>query len=208
MMQNNNKSLTVIGLTGGIGTGKSTVLDIIRNDYNAYCVEADKIAADMEKKGRHVYDCIVEHFGTQILREDGEIDRDSLRRMAMNAPEALEWLNNLIHPEVKKFIVTDIERVREEAHFTYYVIEAALLIQDGYKDICDYMLNVSVTRKIRIERIMANRGYDYDKALSFINNQPDEDFYRDNSDITIDNSGGREDIAREVSGVFKIIENR
>ena len=167
MMQNNNKSLTVIGLTGGIGTGKSTVLDIIRNDYNAYCVEADKIAADMEKKGQHVYDCIVEHFGTHILRDDGEIDRNSLRRV-------------VIHPEVKKFIVTDIERVREEAHFTYYVIEAALLIQDGYKDICDYMLNVSVTRKVCIERIMANRGYDYDKALSFINNQPDEDFYRDN----------------------------
>ena len=208
MMQNDNKTLTVIGLTGGIGTGKSTVLDIIRDGYNAYCVDADKIAADLEKKGQHVFDCIVEHFGIEILGEDGEIDRDSLRRVVMNDPGALGWLNELIHPEVKRFILADIDKVREEGHFTYYVIEAALLIQDGYKEICDYMLNVSTARDVRIERIMASRGYDHDKALSFINNQPDEEFYRDNSDITIDNSNGREDITREVAGVFKIIENR
>ena len=203
MMQS---KMLVIGITGGIGTGKTTVLDMITEHYNAYCVPADDVAKMLQTKGQYVYDRIVDHFGREVLSEDEEINRDTLRSIVMNDQNELFWLNELIHPEVKKYILNDIETKRAESDIDYYVIEAALLIQDGYKDICDVMIAVTADREVRISRIIESRGYDREKALSFMKNQPESTFYSENSDMILDNSGSYEETLTGLEKVFKNIE--
>jgi dephospho-CoA kinase len=188
--------MRIIGLTGGIGAGKSSVLNILHNKYSAKIVEADAVAHNLQLPGQSVYNDIVEEFGEGVLSHDGRIDRIKLGKLVMEDAAKLEKLELMIHPAVKQFILSDIERSIADTEI--YVIEAALLIQGGYKKICDEMWYVRAEKDVRIKRLISSRGYTEDRALRVIKNQPDDDFYIKNSDIIIDNSGDLTALEKEV----------
>ena len=193
--------MKIRGITGGIGSGKSVVLNIMKDDYNAYILEADSLAHRLMEPGQAAYNKILEAFGEDILAEDRSIDRAVLGKIVMQDKDKLDTLNSCVHPTVKEYILGDIEDKREKGT-DLYVIEAALLIQDGYKSICDELWYVYANRELRISRLIAGRGFTREKAESFMNNQPDEKFFTDNVDKIIDNNG---DIDKTKSSVASVL---
>lgn len=190
--------MKVIGITGGIGTGKSEVLHYIGENYNAFILESDRLAHELEMPGRPAYEGIVNAFGFGVLTADRLIDRDALGTLVMNDPAKLSTLNAIVHPAVNSFIAADIMEKRGSGICSLYVIEAALLLQCGYDKICDEIVAVSSDKNKRIERLISSRGYTRDKAESFISNQPGDDFYTGGADYVIDNSGGLSDLQAAV----------
>lgn len=184
--------MKIIGITGGIGTGKSTVLNLLKQEYNAYIVEADRLAHELMLPGEAAYHQITDIFGTDILSTDGTIDRNRLGAIVFRDAEALRKLNAVIHPAVKQHILQDIEAKKKEGNAQYYVIEAALLIEDGYKTICDELWYIYTEREERIRRLIAGRGGSREKWEHVIGNQSSDDYYRMNCDYVVDNGRGFE----------------
>ena len=137
MMQNNIK---VLGITGGIGSGKSAVLRYISTKKGTYIVEADALAKSLMSCGTDLYKDIVDAFGNDILCEDGSFDREKFGKIVFADSEKLKKLNSLVHPSVKNHIKGLIKEAKEgtllnsrDEKISLFVIEAALLIEDGYK---------------------------------------------------------------------------
>lgn len=190
--------MKIIGITGGIGTGKSTLLKLLKNDYGAYIVEADRLAHELMMPEGAAYKRIVRTFGTDILNEDGTINRESLGAIVFKREEALKQLNEIVHPAVKKYILEDIEQKKEREETPYYVIEAALLIEDGYQAICDELWYVYAEKEERIKRLLLGRGGNRQKWEQVIANQSPEAFYKAHCDVMIDNGQDLEKTANIV----------
>lgn len=180
-------SMRVIGITGGIGTGKSTVLNVLKEQFGAYVLEADRLAHKLMEPGETAYQQIVDSFGKIILGDDNTIDRGKLGGIVFNDAEALKRLNAIVHPAVKEYILQDIDAKRQEEKTDYYVIEAALLIEDGYRSICDELWYIHTDREERINRLVTGRGGSREKWEQVIASQSEEAFYRNHCDIIIDN---------------------
>lgn len=187
----------VLGVTGGIGAGKSTILAILSNDYGYRIIETDKLAHQLMEPGHQCYDSIVEKFGHDIISNDNKIDRPKLANIVFSNPDELKSLNNIVHPAVKKYILDIIEDNRDNSEFKL-VIEAALLIEDGYKNICDEIWYIYCNDEERINRLMKSRGYTYDKCISIMNNQSNDKYYRNNTDFVIDNSFTSDNTRKQI----------
>ena len=191
----------VIGITGGIGSGKSTVLDILKNRFNANVIEADKVGHSVMEVGNAAYTKIVEEFGKDILDDNGNIVRSRLSELVFNDESRLIKLNSIIHPAVKDAIVEFINKSKAD-NIMYIVIEAALLIEAGYRDICDTFWYVYADENTRISRLMNNRGYDKDKCIAIMNNQLSDKMFRENCDVIIDNSSDVENLIKQISNAL------
>ena len=188
----------VLGITGGIGAGKSLVLSIIDEEFDAYIVEADKLAHKLMLKGEDAYRQIIDTFGDEIIDPDSEqIDRSLLGSIVLNDEEKLAKLNAIMHPAVKEYIKKDI-KAQAEAGTELYVIEAALLIQDGYTSICNEIWYIHADREVRIQRLIQSRGYSREKAEAFLSNQPSDEFFENNSDQIINNNENQDKLRVEV----------
>lgn len=199
MKQNKNlKQMRIIGITGGIGTGKSTVLNLLKEKYHAYIVETDKLAHFLMEPGELAYVEIVKEFGDEILTKDLKIDRTKLGSIVFQDSEKLKSLNRIVHPAVKRFILSDIENKKEQCEISIYVIEAALLIEDGYKEICDEIWYIFVEKEERIKRLINGRGGSIEKWERIIANQSSDRFYKENSDYIIENMGSVENLENRI----------
>ena len=129
--------MKVIGVTGGVGSGKSVILSILEKEYGAQTILADLVAHDLMEPGAKSYMEIVETFGDSILQEDGAIDRQKLGSIVFADEKKLEQLNGITHPNVKEEIKRRIAKIRKKGEASMIVLEAALLIESGYEDIYD-----------------------------------------------------------------------
>lgn len=141
--------MKILGITGGVGSGKSRVLYDLQKNYGAYVVEADKLAHELMEPGKPIYNKIVESFGRGILAEEPPylIDRQLLGSEVFSDKEKLCILNGISHPMVKESIKEQIKSAETEGKINLFVIEAALLIQDGYKALCDEIWYIWVDRE-------------------------------------------------------------
>ena len=186
MRQNKIK---VLGITGGIGTGKSTVLDYIGKMYHARVIQADQAAHLLMEPGQVCYYKIVESFGSGILRGDQKIDREKMAAVVFSDKEKLKRLNQIVHPAVKEYIIAEIKRERGNGTVPFIVLEAALLIEDHYESICDEFWYVYVKKDVRKNRLTYARGYQPEKIDEIMAAQlPKEEFLK-NCDRVIDNNG-------------------
>lgn len=192
----------VIGVTGGVGAGKSTVLEILKREYHARIIMADDVARDLMRKGGASYAPVLSAFGEEILDAEGEIDRKKLAAIVFEDEEKRSLLNSLVHPKVKEEILSLINGYYAEDASCLIVIEAALLIEAGYKDILDSLWFVYVEKEIRIGRLMRDRGYTRDKALSIMASQLSDEEFRSHADFIIDNSGTLAETAAQVAIFF------
>lgn len=180
--------MKIIGITGGIGSGKSRVLHLLQTQYQAYIVEADSLAHKLMQKEQPAYNRICETFGTDIVGTDGELDRTILGKIVFGNEKKLQQLNAIVHPAVKQYIKEDIAYHRKKEDVKYYIIEAALLIEDGYKDICDELWYIYADKEIRISRLLSGRGGTRQKWISVMENQADDDFYIHNCEHIVNNN--------------------
>lgn len=193
--------MKVIGITGGVGSGKSKILQELKDKYNAYIIETDKLAHELMEPGKEAYIGIVNQFGEEVLAKEKPypIDRTKLGNIVFNDKEKLALLNQIVHPAVKNNIISQINEKRSTGSCKLFVIEAALLIQDGYKSICDEIWTVYVEQEERIKRLMKQRGYTREKCISMFNSQDSEDFYKANSDFVINNQLSYEKTSKQLN---------
>ena len=213
----------ILGITGGVGCGKSTVLNILQKDHGAYIIQADLVAHQLMEPGQASYCAIVEHFGKEILSADGQIDRKALGAIVFSDEEKLTLLNSLTHPAVKEEIcrriieqftqaleceradlMSDSNTNSDRSESTLFiVIEAALLLEDHYDEICDEIWCVCADREVRFQRLADSRGYSREKSQSMMDNQMSDDELRCRCQIMIDNSGTLEETKRALNAALQ-----
>lgn len=180
--------MKVLGITGGVGAGKSTVLSYMERRYKALILQADAIGAKLQQPGNTCYRQIVELFGAEILREDATLDRVLLAKLVFADEQLLKRLNAVIHPAVKKEITDCLENARARADVPFAVIEAALLLEAGYGDICDEIWYVRADEQVRMKRLTESRGYTAERVRSIMKNQLSEREFEAGCEFVIDNS--------------------
>lgn len=190
--------MKIIGITGGVGAGKSEILSFLEEAYGAYVVQADLVGHLVMEPGTPAYREILEQFGTGIIRADGSIDRGILGGIVFTDTKKLQLLNGIIHPAVKQWIRAEIDRVKQKGSCSLFMIEAALLIEDHYEEICEEFWYIYADPRVRRERLKCTRGYTDEKIDAiFASQQPDEVF-RASCQAVIDNSGSREETHRQI----------
>lgn len=180
--------MKIIGITGGVGAGKSTVLDHLEQQYNAYVLQADRIGHLVMEPDGICYEQVIALFGKQIIKNDKTIDRRQVSDVVFAHEEMRQKLDDIIHPAVKKYILNRIEE-QKKADCPLMVVEAALLLEDHYDAFCDKVWYIHTDREIRIERLMSSRGYTRQKAENIIARQASEAFFREHADYIIQNNG-------------------
>lgn len=222
-MMRNKDEMLILGLTGGIGCGKTAVLTILKEEYDAYIIEADRLAHELMEPGKTVYQGIVDAFGMEVLMDadidisapaegnavidngqstvNRSIDRKKLGDIVFHDKDKLALLNSISHPLVKEEIVRRIEEQKDVGK-KLFVIEAALLIQDGYKSICDKMCYVYADLDVRISRLCKYRGFTQERAQAVIDSQESEAFYLEACDYKIDNSGSLENTKKDLKHIL------
>ena len=190
-----------IGITGGVGSGKSLVLDYLQEEYDAFICQADLVAHKIEEPGQPCYQKIVEEFGEEILLEDKSINRRKLGRIVFEDKMKLERLNKIVHPEVFRTIRNLIEKEEKEGT-GLFVLEAALMTEQIYRDMLDEIWYIHVEVPVRRERLKASRGYTDEKIDLMIQNQPKEEEFRRFCDREIENSMDFECTKKEIKEAF------
>ena len=192
-----------IGITGGVGAGKSTILQILKEKYQAHLIMADDVAKDLMRKNKSAYRKIVQVFGQEILGEDQEIDRQKLSSIVFQDEDKLQTLNQIVHPLVKKAILKEKDTISKKDPKKLIVLEAALLIEDGYPKLLDELWAVVADKEVRIKRLMEDRGYSREKSENIIATQLSDDVFRKECGFVIDNSGSLSDSERQIEEHFE-----
>lgn len=178
--------MKIIGITGGVGAGKSTVLDYLSTHHNAYVIQADKIGHLVMEPGGLCYDQVIALFGEQIIKKDKTIDRRIVSDIVFGNELMRQSLESIIHPAVKSYILNSIEEQRQNG-CSLLIVEAALLLDEHYDSFCDKVWCVHTDSETRIQRLIHDRGYSREKAESIIASQASEAFFRDHADYIITN---------------------
>lgn len=180
--------MKIIGITGGSGTGKSTVAKYLA-EMGGYVIDADKIARLVIKKDESAYNETVEHFGSEILSVDGEIDRKKLGNIVFNDQNSLETLNAITHKYILNYINKEISRITENPDtFQFIVIDAPLLIQTGLNMICDSVWVVDSDYGVRVQRVMNRDNISENDTKARFSSQMDFEEARLYADVVIKNN--------------------
>ena len=190
----------VIGVMGGIGSGKSEVLKYMQDKHNAVIIEADKIAHDIlfndEKVKAEVKKIFPEAF------DGDEINSDKIAEIAFNDPNKLDALNELTHPPTINVIIKQISN----AITKYVVVESALFLGEEVADLTDELWFIYCDKKERIRRLVETRGYSKEKAVAIIANQPNDEDYNSAADEFIDNTGSFDKTIEQVDFALSTME--
>lgn len=186
-----------IGITGGIGAGKSQVLSFLKEHYKCEILLADEVAHIVKKPGTECYQKLVAVLGEEVLEPSADgrfvignpISKAKMAEKIFGSELLLKEVNAIVHPAVKDYILEQVRAASEKNEVELFFLEAALLIENGYQALVDEMWYVYADRDTRIQRLMESRGYSTEKAESIIAKQLSDKDYRDNSDFMIDNSG-------------------
>ncbi len=190
--------MKVIGITGGVGAGKSRILNYLEEKYQARILMADQAAHRVKEKGQSCYEPLVRLLGREVLDEQGEIHKGRMAAMIFSEQKLLLQVNEIIHPEVRKYILGQIELERKKGEAKFFFLEAALLIEEHYDEICDELWYIYAEDSIRISRLMESRGYSREKALQIMKGQLLEEEFRKGCQFVIDNSGKLETALEQI----------
>ncbi len=244
--------MKTIGITGGVGCGKSRVLDYIEENYRACVLKADELAQELKLPGQPCYDALIELLGDEVLETAGTdtaetagtdavgtagtdtiettgqtapgsnripaansgnnpkpttsprehdrrpIDNRKMAQKIFSDPQILQQVNAIMHPAVKTEILKRIKTSAASGRYDLFILEAALLIEEGYMEIVDRMWYIYADEDTRRSRLKESRGYSDDKIDSIMKSQLTEDEFRKNCQIVIDNSGDWEQTQMQI----------
>ena len=190
--------MRLIGITGGVGAGKSTILEYIKAHYRCRVYLADQVAHAVKEPGQPCYEALVELLGREVLEENGQIHKGRMAERIFRDENLLEQVNALVHPAVRAYLLEKVREAREEGWAELFFIEAALLIECGYRDIVDEMWYVHAGEDLRSGRLRESRGYSPEMIGQIMGSQLTEEGFRAGSDFVIDNSGTPEESYRQI----------
>ncbi|WP_412499783.1 dephospho-CoA kinase [Shewanella chilikensis] len=174
----------IIGLTGGIGSGKTTVANLFA-EQGIVLVDADIIAREVVAKGSDGLKQIGDKFGPQMLTPDGCLDRAALREQIFHHPQDREWLNALLHPMIR----TRMQEQLEMAASPYVIMVVPLLFENGLDKLADRTLVVDISPKLQLQRTIERDMVSKEQVQNIINSQSDRQSRLDKADDVIDNQG-------------------
>ncbi|NLL05987.1 MAG: dephospho-CoA kinase [Clostridiaceae bacterium] len=183
-----------IGVTGGIGSGKSTVSKILAS-FGAQIIDADILAKQVVEKGQKALREIVECFGEEILDPDGNLDREKLSGIVFKDKQKLEVLNRITHAHIAKRIIEEIDSLNNTE---IAVVDAPIPIKHGFLDVVDEVWAVIADKEVRIKRVMERSGLTYNEVEDRIKSQLSDDYYKSISKVVIVNNGCVENLRRQV----------
>lgn len=190
--------MKTIGITGGVGAGKSLILNYIQSRYRAKIYMADEIANFLKEPGQSCYEPIVTLLGTEILDESGRIDNGKMAERIFKERELLQKVNEIVHPAVREFVLSEIEAQRQKNETDFFILEAALLIEEHYDEILDELWYIRANREVRSERLRQSRGYSDEKISNIMKNQlPDEVFIK-HCKVIVENNRHPEETYRQI----------
>lgn len=192
----------MIGVTGGVGSGKSEVLGILKKDYGAGLIEADRVAHELMEPGTENFEAVVKEFGSGILTEEGTIDRAVLGAIVFKDEEKLRILNGLTHPNVVKEICRRMNQMEKDPAIRLIVYEAALLTGAEFEQRFEQLWYVFAREDLRFQRLKEGRGYSDEKTASMIKSQPGEENFRKAATHVIDNSGSIEHTKKQIAQIL------
>lgn len=193
----------IIGVTGSSGAGKSTVCEMLQNEYNIKIVNADKIAKELSKKGTNYLKDIVKQFGTEILLENGELNRAKLAEIIYSDTSKREKLNECTFKHIKEEIKNNIKQIYNENEKAIIAIDAPLLYEAELDKICEFVIGViSVSRELQIERIVQRDIVTKKQAEDRLNAQKPNSFYVEKSQYSIINDGRISEIKAQIDKIF------
>lgn len=186
--------MILVGLTGGIGAGKSAV-SLQLASHGAIVIDADVIVRELQLPGQQVFADIVQRFGPEVVAPSGHLDRAALAARVFGDAEALEDLNRIVHPAVGREMMRRIDDQRSTTNVV--VLDVPLLVENPRTGLCGTVV-VDLDPEVAVERLVAQRGYTEEEARSRIARQASRKARRSVADWIIDNSGSRLDLARQV----------
>ena len=195
--------MLLIGITGGIGAGKSEILSYIRQHYKCRIYLADDVAHAVKEPGQPCYEKLVALMGRGILGQDGKIDRAAMSSRIFVDKNLLLKVNQVVHPAVQKYLLDRVEEARQDPEVELFFIEAALLIETGYKEIVDELWYIHADEAVRRSRLTQSRGYAADKITRIMEKQLSEEAFREACDFELENSGSLEESYRQIDERLK-----
>jgi dephospho-CoA kinase len=193
-----------IGITGGVGAGKSEILKYLADKPGVRVILADNIAHELMEPGTDCYRALKDAFsGEDIYLPNGSFDRKKLAGVIFESDNKREKLNAVVHPAVKEYVRREAEAERKKGECAVLVLEAALLIEEHYDEICDEIWYIYTKEEIRRKRLKLSRGYTDEKIDGIFLSQLGEDEYRRNSCTVIDNNGTLQEAFAQIEEALR-----
>lgn len=197
--------MIVIGLTGGIASGKSTVARLL-SELGAAVIDADKMGHYAFRRETEAWRLVVSEFGSRILNDSGDIDRGKLANIVFSDPTALKRLNAIMHPRIREMVEQRIEELRGRG-IGVVVVEAALLIEAGWTDLVDRLWVVTASTDEVIQRLCAQKGFTEDQARARIEAQMTATQRAEYADVTIENSSDLDSLRHRVGLLWRELQS-
>jgi len=197
--------MRVIGITGGVGAGKSQVLDFIKNNYKAFILQADEVAHELMEPGMPANKLIAEAFpDARVLDEEGYINKPVLSNLIFSSGANRRRVNSIVHPLVKSYVTDTIRTQRKSGDYDYFIYEAALLLEGETKDYLDEIWYIYAPESVRRARLKETRGYSDEKIDGIFASQMSEDQFREKCDRIIDNGLSLSSTKDQVRAILDI----
>lgn len=191
----------VVGLTGGIASGKSTVSKILAQ-VGFPVIDADLVAHQLQHPGQSGFEKLVNQFGQTIISGNGRLDRSQLGKLAFQDPAARQQLNQVMQPLIREQIMEQVATFKR-TRIPVVILDVPLLFEQHYDDDCDLTVVVAVNRSTQLRRLMDRNGYDRPAALQRIDSQMPLGRKTDLADVVIDNNGDYHQLYQQVDQLVK-----
>ncbi|HEQ3589461.1 TPA: dephospho-CoA kinase [Vibrio harveyi] len=189
----------VIGLTGGIASGKTTVANLFKQQFKIDIVDADIVAREVVEPGTPGLNAIIEHFGTDIVRDDQTLDRAKLREKIFSTPEEKAWVNGLLHPMIREKMIEDLEQVTSD----YALLVVPLLVENKLDSLCDRVLVVDVEPQTQISRTVKRDNVSEEQAQAILASQASREQRLALADDVVKNNPDDPDLLLQITDLHE-----
>ena len=193
--------MKIIGLTGGIGSGKSTVASFLA-ELGAYVLDADKIGHEVLFPGQLAWKEVIQEFGNEILKPDKSIDRAKLGELVFAKQEALVRLNKIVHPRITETVIGKIKQLKNQ-NTKVIVVEATLLVEEGWRSLVDEVWVTTTSQTNRLKRLRTRSGYSESESLSRIRSQSTDEERLKTADVVINTDGTIEEVRIKIKELWQ-----
>ncbi|EEX95341.1 dephospho-CoA kinase [Vibrio orientalis CIP 102891 = ATCC 33934] len=185
----------VIGLTGGIASGKTTVADLFNQKFGIEIVDADIVARQVVEPNTPGLNAIIEQFGNQVIQKDGTLDRAKLREIIFSQPESKAWLNQLLHPMIRKQMLDELTKVKSD----YALLVIPLMVENNLQALADKILVVDVDEETQIQRTVERDKVDASQAKSILASQASREQRLAIADYVIKNDAKNQKLLPQIT---------
>lgn len=195
--------MKVVGITGGVGSGKSEVLRLLEEKFNCGVIRTDDVARDLCEPGEKSYELIVKNFGEAVLDMDGRLNRPKLASIVFEDEAKRQLLNQCTHPQVYEWVREKVREWRTKKDYSMIAVEAALMDELKEIGVCESYWYVYVKPEIRRERLRISRGYSDEKMDAIFTSQLPEAVFLNGCDVVIDNNFDLENVEKQLKSLCK-----